>query len=72
MREPSALERREQAEATLFAFELLLPEEPVRAAARGLDLFDEGRVAALAKDWKTSPALMWFRLGMLYERGGHR
>jgi Zn-dependent peptidase ImmA (M78 family) len=58
----------EEAEANLFAFHLLMPEEFLRAELRKFKRFDfnnEKHVAELAKKFQVSPAMVGYRLAML-------
>lgn len=57
-----------EAEANIFAVELLLPERFVRAEIQrlsGIDVDDEKTVKTLAKKFGVSPTLMAMRIGQL-------
>lgn len=58
-------DERMDAEATAFALELLMPEEWIKRDTAGVDLFDDAKIAKIAKRYKVPPALMAFRLGQL-------
>lgn len=64
---------KEEAEATQFAMELLMPVEFVRAEIKkmgmGFDLTDEKPIKDLAKVFKVPMTIMAIRIGELKARG---
>lgn len=61
-------QRQEDAEANLFAMELLMPEEFVRKAVRdmgGIDLANAKALKKLADKFKVDPGIMAISLGQL-------
>lgn len=63
-----ALLDRMEAEANLFAIELLMPADWVRRDAKGIDLLDDAAVAKLAKRYGVTSSLMAARIGQLFEQ----
>jgi Zn-dependent peptidase ImmA (M78 family) len=56
-----------EAEANMFAMEILMPEEDVRQQAKGLDLMDDKVVSKLAKRYGVENSVMSMRLFQLHQ-----
>ncbi len=55
-----------EAEATMFAFELLMPEDDVRKQIAGKDALSMRNIEELAKRYGVESTVMAMRLGQLH------